>query len=85
MRLKYIIDRSSQFAIFSESITHSEMKSRDFDQIVGAGFCTIAPGYDPQTKNEIVNVHCFGKSISLNIESREEDEKIINHKINNSY
>jgi len=85
MRLKYIMDKNNQFVIFSDSITHSSVKSNDLGEIVGAGFCTIACGYDRDEKEEVVNVHCFGKSISLGIESREIDEEIINEKLHNKY
>lgn len=83
MKQKYIIDSRGNFAIFSELITHSVLAralSNDTgNEIVGAGFCNITP----QGDSVYVNVHCFGESVSLGIKSREEDEKIINEKINN--
>jgi len=90
MELKYIIDERGNFAIFSKLATHQSM-ARGFDthnKIVGAGFCNIAVGYvgkiNPDGSEERnINIHCYGSSSSLNIESREEDEKIINHKLNN--
>lgn len=94
-KLKYIIDKHGNFAIFSTLATHASV-ARGFDthnEIVGAGFCNIAVGYknnpfdvsfdQAKEEKEIVNVHCWGESVSLNIKSREEDEQIINRKLNN--
>jgi hypothetical protein len=80
-RLKYIIDEHGNFAIFSDVNLHSDMAKGFHFKPVSAGFCTIDIGYkiDTNGKEEtIVNVHCFGESISLKLKGREEDEKIIN-------
>lgn len=85
-KLKYIIDKYGNFAIFSKNNAHSDIAKGFEFKPVGAGFCTIAVGYKATEDcfddiKEIVNVHCFGESISLELESREEDEKIINENI----
>ncbi len=91
MRLKYILDDYGNFAIFSDVNTHSDMARGFYREPVSAGFCTLAVGYKEPSKYDLgeeqrnLNIHCFGKSISLGLESREEDEKIINDKLNNIY
>lgn len=75
------MDEHNNFAIFSLGITHASLKSPDLGKIVGAGFCTMRPEADRSG----VNVHCFGESVSLRIQSRDQDEKIINDKLNNYY
>ena len=81
-RLKYIIDKHGNFAIFSDVNLHSDMAKGFHFKPTSAGFCTIDIGYTKITVGswgrEIVNIHCFGESISLKIKSKEEDEKIIN-------
>ena len=82
--LKYILDDYGNFAIFSDTNTHSDMARGFHFKPVSAGFCTIAKGYKTNEDGDeetIVNIHCFGESVSLNLKSREEDEKIINENI----
>lgn len=88
MKLKYILDEYGNFAIFSDVNTHSDMAKGFYKKPISAGFCTIAVGYyyinnNKEEEKQNINVHCFGESISLGLESREEDEKIINNKLNN--
>ncbi len=90
--MKYIIDDHNTFLIFSKVIKHSDVKPQGLGMVVGAGFCTIRLGYVPDkctddcgSEKTVVNVHCYGESTSLGIKSREEDEVIINQKINNPY
>lgn len=89
MRLKYIITEHGNFALFSEGLeSHNVIASRVFGKVVGAGFATIAVGYkEPETGHDDrnINVHCFGRSVSLDMDSRPEDEKIINDKLNDIY
>lgn len=86
-KLKYILDKYGNFAIFSDGNSHSDMAKGFHFKPVSAGFCTIAVRYKATEDyfddiKEIVNVHCFGESISLGLKSKEEDENIINKKIN---
>lgn len=74
MRLKYVVTDSGDFAIFTELTKHSDIAPRLFGKPVGAGFCSIAGIAD----TDMAKVHCWGESISLGIESRPEDEQIIN-------
>ena len=84
-KLKYILDECGNFAIFSESNSHSDMARSFHFKPVSAGFCTIAVGYETKDglhiEEKTVNVHCFGESISLKLKSRIEDGDIINEKI----
>lgn len=79
-RLKYIMDDYKNFAIFSDGNSHLDMAKGFHFHPTSAGFCTIDIGYKiiNGEEIEIVNVHCFGESISLNLKSKEKDEKIIN-------
>lgn len=82
-RLKYIMDDYKNFAIFTDGNSHSDMAKSFHFHPTSAGFCTIDVGYETEEDNHqheklIVNVHCFGESISLDLKSREKDEKIIN-------
>jgi len=78
MEFKYIIDKNKNFIIFSKTINHSDMKRIIPSEIVSAGFCSFHVSHEL-----LPAVHCFGESISLNIKSRQEDDLIINNKINN--
>jgi hypothetical protein len=81
-RFKYIVTDKYAFAIFSETCTHEDMAKGMYGTPVGAGFCTIAVGFDKDMPEiQTVNVHCFGESESLNLKSRENDEKIINNSL----
>lgn len=79
MELKYIITDKDCFAIFSFTADHIDVAHGLWGTPVGAGRCTI--------KQEAgdVKVHCYSRSHSLNLESRPEDEGIINHQINGHY
>jgi len=77
MELKYIITDKKDFAIFTKLTNHSDVRGL-YGRIVGAGFCTFAQEADSHK----INIHCYGRSVSLNIHSREEDEVIINKAIN---
>ena len=86
MALKYIVGHIG-FAIFDEGQTHAHMAARMSSRPEGAGFCTIAVGYQRPDQDglgggEYVNVHCYGESITLGLKSRVEDEEIIQRGIN---
>lgn len=87
MKLKYVICKNGNFAIFTTAEAHNDMARAMEGQPVGAGFCDISIGYEQKSNQEvqIVNVHCYGGSVSLGIASRTEDEGIINNFINNYY
>jgi len=72
-RAKYIIVQDGGLelpVIFSPLLKHSEVAGQR--RIVAAGFCDIS-------NNEVA---CWGKSVSLDIESRpEEDAKLIRRQI----
>lgn len=83
-KLKYILDGYGNFAIFSDKNSYEDMARGFHFKPIRAGVCTIDIGYKMDKDGEeerIVNVHCFGESISLGLESREEDSEIINENI----
>lgn len=75
--LKYVVTEHGDFAIFTKATNHCDVRGLH-GKVVGAGFCNFARKAD----TEQANVHCYGRSISLGIESRPEDEIIINRHIN---
>ena len=76
--LKYVVTEDGCFAIFHPGAVHKEIANTLYGRPVGAGFCNIRQ----QADSGRVNIHCYGESISLNLESREEDEIIINNFLN---
>ena len=64
MRHKYVIDELENFMIFSENVQHISagriLTDVNHTKIIGAGFVSLENG----------EVHCYGKSASLGIESR---------------
>lgn len=75
--LKYIVTDQGDFAIFTKLSEHAKIAPHLYGKAIGAGFCTIAR----QADTDKANVHCYGRSVSSNLESRPEDEGIINSKI----
>lgn len=76
--MKYIVFQSDEFVLFPEYQEHSSMVG---DRIpVSAGFCSI---YKNSNDTELY-VNCYGKSHSLKLSSREEeDSEIIQIGLNN--
>ena len=79
MKLKYVLTRNNDFAIFSSLSNHIDISKQLFGTPISAGFCKLLPN----TKNNTININCYGKSISLNLQSRIIDSQIINDLINN--
>ena len=80
-KVKYIVfndDRLEDIVIFSELQTHSEIAHGLPGEVVSAGFIRIF------SDGEIdVRVECYGESISLEVESRpEQDTKIARRALN---
>jgi hypothetical protein len=71
--LKYIIDKYNNFAIFSKANQHSDIAKSFYSQPIAAGFCHITAEH---------KIKCYGKSISLNLQSRKEDSEIIQKALN---
>lgn len=65
-KMKYITFENLGIVIFDEAINHKEMAAWLRDKPISAGFVFL-PNRD--TKGN--EVHCFGKSTSLNLESSE--------------
>lgn len=78
--LKYVVTEHGDFAIFTKLTSHSDVRGLH-GKGVGAGFCNIAVGYKRKwelgEEERIVNVYCYGRSTSLDLAAREEDEAII--------
>ena len=70
---KYVIINGSAI-VFSPAITHKEMVGYG-EKAESAGFVTFRAGTN-SFGEPIVTVHCFGKSVSLGIESKPEEDSI---------
>lgn len=71
---KYLIvlcDNTEVPVIFPANLSHEDVAGRF--KVVSAGFCL----FDIMRTDRIVRACCFGKSISLGIESRQEDNTVI--------
>jgi len=65
LKTKYVIIEGKGAIIFPETFQHAEFMKQG--KIVGAGFVSIG------VRNGELAVSVYGKSISLNIRSKEED------------
>lgn len=66
--------------IFSAAIQHKDMVGYN-EKATGAGFVRF---YFDENEDEI-RVRAYGKSISLGIESQEDDSRILTSQITNTY
>jgi hypothetical protein len=74
-RVKYIITKAGEIIVFPELLQHSEF--RHFEP-VSAGFISFGVN-----KMGNPSCHCYGESISLNLQSRgEQDTKIAKRQLN---
>jgi hypothetical protein len=81
MTAKYII-ADGRAIVFSPAIQHSDM-ARGFGEIAGAGFVSFGTKEDEYGET-IITAHCYGKSVSLDIDSRGDiDSKIVTRQISN--
>lgn len=74
--LKYIVTDHGAFAIFNGLQNHSDVARSLYGKPVGAGFIRIMG--DEGTSR--ASVHCYGRSVSLNLDSRGEIDQDIIHK-----
>lgn len=77
-RVKYVIVDGCAI-VFSEAITHSDMV-RYGKKAEGAGFVHFCQEVD-HYGDPVIVAKCYGKSISLGVDSREEDSKIVTQQI----
>jgi len=80
MELKYVIINKNGYdypIIFPVTLDHSTFKD---NKIISAGFVDITAGFtvDDPSKIECVT---YGKSVTLNVNSRQEDDAIISNMI----
>ena len=81
-KAKYVIVRGCAI-VFFEGIAHSEMVGHN-EKCEGAGFVSFTP-YINTWGEERVKATCYGRSVTLNIDSRpEEDSILISSQICNS-
>jgi hypothetical protein len=66
-KVKYIRTKDDEIIIFGEIMQHSDF--RNFNP-VSAGF--ISFGIHPESRNPTCS--CFGRSVSLNLDSNEEED-----------
>lgn len=86
-KLKYIVTDRGAFATFNGLQNHSDVARSLHGKPVGAGFIHIN-AVDGRLAQEnccvpIIKIKCYGRSVSLNLDSREEaDEEIIIKNLN---
>ena len=82
--VKYVIVGGSAI-VFSAAIQHKDMVGYN-EKCEGAGFVHFATETDPTYGDTIIVAKCYGKSVSLGIESRpEEDSRILTRQLTNPY
>jgi hypothetical protein len=69
--------------IFSPAIQHKDMVGHN-EKATGAGFVSFVSEVD-SWGDTIIKIQAYGKSISLGIESQEEDSMILTNQITNTY
>ena len=80
---KYVIT-DGRAIVFSAAIQHKEMVGHN-EKCEGAGFVTFGATSD-QYGDLIIAAKCYGRSDSLNIESRpDEDSRIVTRQITNPF
>ena len=81
--VKYVIVDGSAI-VFSGAIQHKDMVGYN-EKAEGAGFVRFVAEKDPEYGDTIVVAKCYGRSISLNVDSREEDSMIVTRQICGNY
>ena len=81
MKLKYVVFDCLFPVIFTEAQQH--VKFKFMGKITSAGFCKIYSEGDVAA--QVVKVHCYGESISLNIKSDPKDSELLTRVIRNEY
>lgn len=77
-KMKYIVTEGNLFVIFSMIEDHSFMAAHFSSKVIGAGFLHFTLDKNMYGE-EITQVECYGRSTTLDINSRKElDEDIIN-------
>ena len=71
---KYVIIDESAI-VFSAEIAHSDMV-RHHQKAEGAGFVRFYPSKN-EWGEDVITAKCYGRSISLDVVSREEEDSII--------
>jgi hypothetical protein len=79
IQTKYVIVDGSAI-VFSGAITHSAMVGYN-QKAQGAGFVNFVAEVDVNGNVERIAAKCYGRSISLNVDSRLEDSEIVTRQI----
>lgn len=79
---KYVIVDGSAI-VFSAAITHSDMVKYG-QKCSGAGFVRFFSEKD-EYGDDVIKAQCYGRSVSLDIDSREVDSKIVTFQICGGY
>lgn len=83
LETKYVIVDGCAI-VFSAAIQHKDMVGYN-EKAEGAGFVRFYVEKD-EYEEDIIVAKCYGKSVSLDIESRpEEDSRIVTRQITNTY
>lgn len=75
---KYVIV-DGRAIVFSAAITHSNMVGYN-EKCDGAGFVRFVCEKD-EYGDDVIKAQCYGRSVSLDIDSREVDSKIVTFQI----
>jgi hypothetical protein len=81
-KTKYVIVNGSAI-VFSAAITHSDMVGYG-EKCDGAGFVRFVTEKD-EYDEYVVKARCYGRSVSLDIDSREIDSRIVTSQICDGY
>ena len=82
--VKYVIVNGCAI-VFSAAIQHKDMVGYN-EKCEGAGFVRFDTETDPIYGDTIIVAKCYGKSVSLGIESRpEEDSRIVTRQLTNPF
>ena len=79
-RLKYVIINETFPILFGECHKHQDFVANRLGTPTSAGFCTIS-----QVGDHGMSVSCFGKSVGLNLESKPDDERLIERLFNEDF
>lgn len=79
MDMKYVILAEEYPIIFHPSIPHSAFKEIDGKAATSAGFFVVEFVYDSDGILYVERSHCFGRSSTLNLDAKEDDEVLISN------
>lgn len=89
--MKYIIGKNGSVCLFSETENHNDvagflaknLSMKVSHYVKSAGFCNVI--YAGDLHGMSIKAEAYGKSVSLDIESQQEDSGIITRFLNNNF